>query len=234
MITKNEIMQLLSSKDCVTYISQLSREELAVLFGEELTILRGYDQNNPHHSLDLLNHTLGVMSDIYAQQLDREDTLCLALSALLHDVGKPAVAKLINNRTVYYGHPLASRQIASKLLRVYGFTDEQSRRILFLITYHDAFINFKLPEELVSKSPHLKAISPDSVTGQLRHIRQESEDKYQYTPTMDDFRLLMKLCAADATAQAEIVCQDGRIIDTRSTKLERIHTIEAIIDLLQK
>lgn len=230
MMNRNEIIQLLSDKNCVMHISQMTGDQLADSFGEEFRILKGYDQNNPHHHLDLLNHTLFVVSGIYDQQLPYEDTLCLALSALLHDIGKPVVAKFKDNRSVYYDHPLASRQIANDLLHAYGFTDNYIRRVLFFIGYHDAFINFKLLDEIDSnRNPYLKPITHSSVVKQLRRIQFESEHKYQYLPTINDFQLLTKLCAADAASQSETVYQSGRIIDTRRNKLDRIHSIDTII-----
>lgn len=230
MMNQNEIIRLLTDRNCVMHISQMTGGQLAASFGEEFRILKGYDQNNPHHHLDLLNHTLAVVSGIYDQQLPYEDTIYLALSALLHDIGKPTVVKFKADRSVYYDHPLASRQIADDLLHAYGFTDSQIHRILFFIGYHDAFINFKLPDEIGSCSnPHLKPITHSSVTKQLLHIQFESEHEYQYSPTINDFQLLMKLCAADAAAQSETVYQSGRIIDTRRNKLDRIHSIDVII-----
>ena len=230
MMNQSELIQLLSDKSCVTRLSQMTGDQLSASFGEEFRILKEYDQNNPHHHLDLLNHTLAVVSGIYDQQLPYEDTLCLALSALLHDIGKPTVAKFKDNRSVYYDHSLASRQIADELLHAYGFTDNYIRHILFFIGYHDTFINFKLPDEIAScRNPHLKPISHSFVTKQLLHIQSESEQKYQYFPAINDFQLLMKLCIADAAAQSETTYQNGRIIDTRRNKLERIYSIEVII-----
>lgn len=65
MMNQNEIIQLLTDKNCVMNFSQMTSDQLAVSFGEEFRILKGYDQNNPHHHLDLLNHTITVVCGIY-------------------------------------------------------------------------------------------------------------------------------------------------------------------------
>lgn len=144
------------------------------------------------------------------------------------------VAKAKGDRSVYYDHPLDSRQIANKLLRAYRFPDSQIHRILFFIGYHETFNNFKLPDEIEPYSnPYLKPINHASVTKQLQHIQFESEHEYQYSLTINDFQLLMKLCAADAAAQTETIYQSGRIINTRRNKIDRIHSIDAIIGSLR-
>lgn len=230
MLNKNKIIPLLSSKDGVMRISHMTTEQFVDAFGEAFRPLKGYDQNNPHHHLDLLSHTLTVVNNVLDLHLPYEDTVHLALAALLHDIGKPMVAKSKKDRTVYYDHPLASRKIADELLQSYGFDDNSIRRILFFIGYHDAFINFKLAEEIEPCSnPYLKPITHSSVAKQLQHIQFDSEHEYQYSPTINDFQLLTKLCAADATAQAETVYQNDKIIDTRRNKLDRIHSIDVII-----
>ncbi len=230
MMNQKEIINLLSDKTCVMRVSGMPREQLAELFGYEFSILKDYNQNNPHHHLDLLNHTLTVLSNVYDPSLSPDDGLCLALAALLHDIGKPATAKRKGNRTVYYGHPISSRSIADNLLHSYGFSEELIRRVLFFICYHDAFINFKLPDELSENTnPYLKPIAHDAVKNQIKHIQTESVRKYDYRPEINDFLLLLKLCAADAMAQAKTVCQNGRQIDTRENKLLRIHVIAKII-----
>ena len=230
MLNKNEIITLLTGKDGVMHISHMSAEQLVDAFGEAFRPLKGYDQNNPHHHLDLLSHTLTVVKNVLDHRLSYEDNVHLALAALLHDIGKPVVAKSKGDRTVYYDHPLASRRIADELLQAYGFDNNCIQRILFFIGYHDAFINFKLSCEIgYQKNPHLKPITYDSVIKQLHRIEFESQHEYRYMPTTDDFLLLMKLCAADASAQAETTYQNGRLVDTRCNKLNRIRSIEAII-----
>lgn len=234
MMNHREIIDLLFDSNCVLRISSMTNDQLADSFGHEFGVLKAYDQMNPHHDRDLLTHTLDVLDAIHYMNLLPDDMLCLALAALLHDVGKPATARLKQNRMVFYGHPNVSRCIADKLLHAYGFNQDTISRILFLIGYHDIFINYKLSSELTkTANPHLKAITKDTVAKQFQCIRIESVTKYSFYPTPNDYRLLLLLCIADAFAQAETVCINGIVADTRSNKLARLDSIMSFLPELK-
>ena len=235
MMKHREIIDLLLDANCVFRISNMTNDQLADSFGHEFGILKAYDQNNPHHDRDLLTHTLDVLDAIHFMDLPPHDVLCLALAALLHDVGKPATARLKQNRTVFYGHPDVSRSIADKLLHSYGFSEDIISRVLFLICYHDIFINYKLPSELTKTSnPYLRPITKDSVEKQLQYIQIESITKYNFYPTSNDQRLLLHLCMADAFAQAETVYINGTVTDTRNNKLARLHSIMSFLPMSER
>ena len=230
MINHREMIELLEDENCTLRISNMSREQLAELFGVEFSILKGYDQNNPHHDRDLLAHTLGVLDGIRALQLPYGDAFPLSVAALLHDIGKPETAQLKQGRTVFYGHSLAGRLMAERLLNAYGFGEDVIPRILFYIGYHDAFVNCKLPSEMEEPpNPYLKAISEKSVAELIHAIQNESETKYRFRPTKNDFCCLLRLCIADASAQAETVCMKGNVVDTRKNKIARLSRIMSLL-----
>ncbi|MGN1019220.1 MAG: HDIG domain-containing metalloprotein [Aristaeellaceae bacterium] len=230
MINPQEIAQLLSTRAGIASMNAMTRAQLTDLFGESVSRLQGYDQHNPHHHLDLLTHTTAVMASIDDTLLSPGDAQTLRLAALLHDVGKPDVAKDKDGRHVFYGHPGRSAEIAWQLLASYGYPDGVIRRVCFFIAFHDAFINFRLPEELTPQSnPHLKPIAPDPVAKQLRRIRREAETKYGYHPSPADITLLLHMVAADASAQADVAFLHGKVCDTRQNKLRRVRRLAGVV-----
>lgn len=92
-------------------------------------------QNNPHHCFDLLHHTLEVVKNV--------DTPELKVAALLHDIGK-VDTKTIDERTGYdrfFDHAYYSACAAQGYLSTHGFNKKEMDDILFLVKYHDIFMN---------------------------------------------------------------------------------------------
>lgn len=52
----------------------------------------------------------------------------------------------------------------------------------------------------------------------------------QYIPTLKDYQKLMKLCKADANAQAEVSFLNGKVVATRAGKLENLNNIEKVLE----
>ncbi|MDK2936575.1 MAG: hypothetical protein PWP62_1583 [Eubacteriaceae bacterium] len=100
----------------------------------ELLPLKNFDQKNPHHCYDLLNHT--AVSVAAAAQISE-----LKWVMLFHDLGKPACAKVDQDGTGhFYGHSRVSEEIARKRLNALRLPKEKIRKICLLIKYHDAII----------------------------------------------------------------------------------------------
>lgn len=50
-----------------------------------------------------------------------------------------------------------------------------------------------------------------------------------YIPTLEDYKLLLEICKADARAQSEEAIQDGKVVDTKKRKLETMEMIEEVL-----
>ena len=98
----------------------------------ELLPMKGFDQRNPYHKYDVLEHCVRAMEAI------RPVPAYLKLAALLHDIGKPEVFTIDENGIGhFYRHPQVGAAIARRVLgrlKADGFT---CRRIETLIHYHD-------------------------------------------------------------------------------------------------
>lgn len=96
----------------------------------ELDLIIDYDHKNPHHNLDVWEHTL------YALSLS-QPFLTVRLSLLLHDIGKPIVAKEIDGIRHYKDHQKASAVLAKEILERLGYDEEYTNKICYLIRKHD-------------------------------------------------------------------------------------------------
>ena len=103
------------------------------------------DQENPHHKLTIMNHTLEVMRNInqiaLEQNMSKEERGMLNLAAMLHDIGKlykdirkphpkkPGVYQ-------YIGHEKRSGEFANELLTRMAFPDDAKKFISTVISQH--------------------------------------------------------------------------------------------------
>jgi len=94
-----------------------------------------YDQNSKYHDLTLFGHTLKVLKGV--MNVDENYELELRWAALLHDIGKPDVAKLKpSGQNSYYDHEIKSREIAEDLLKRLKYSNDFIERVCILIKNH--------------------------------------------------------------------------------------------------
>lgn len=100
----------------------------------ELLPLRGFDQRNPHHCYDILEHTAAAAEAI-------PPIPALRLAALLHDVGKPrCFCTDADGVGHFYGHPKAGAQIAETVLDRLRSDKATRERVTALVLHHDLLI----------------------------------------------------------------------------------------------
>jgi tRNA nucleotidyltransferase (CCA-adding enzyme) len=100
-------------------------------FIPEIKTLEDFEQNNPYHNLNLLDHTLKSVQLI-------ENELHLKLAMLFHDFGKVKTQTTDENGiSHYYEHPSVSVEIASMILDRMKYDNDTKDKVLMLIGYHD-------------------------------------------------------------------------------------------------
>ena len=229
---KDNFLRMVNSHE-IRILLDLSKEELSHMFGNEFSMMKNYNQNNPHHCYDLLEHTIKTVEHIECSDISDHEKFCLRVAALFHDIGKPRVAKNKDGRTVYYGHSLESAKIVEPIIRDIGLCDIDIQQICFFISHHDDFISFKLENEITdTNNPYIKLISKETVKQQIISTQNKRRLNNEYVPEIYDFILLMKLCMADAKAQSKVVFLNGIEINSRSKKCERLDAIRKIIETL--
>jgi tRNA nucleotidyltransferase (CCA-adding enzyme) len=106
-------------------------------FIPEIKTLEDFEQNNPYHNLNLLDHTLTSVKII-------ENELHLKLAMLFHDFGKVKTKTTDENGiSHYYGHPKESVTIATNILKRMKYDNETIDKVITLIGYHDCTLENK-------------------------------------------------------------------------------------------
>lgn len=130
-LERNRLEQLLAD--------QPGHDELfAYLAGSpHFQVMLGYDQENPHHSKTLSEHTFAVL-DYINVFYEGENLLGMQLAALFHDAGKPfcKVWKEARGYYSYYGHEHVSAAIACHVLKELGYEDEFILHVVNMVSFH--------------------------------------------------------------------------------------------------
>ncbi len=132
-ISKERVAEELKKLLCGKDVRRVVLEETDVLGAvlPELVPLRGFDQRNPHHCYDALEHCAAVCEAVPPEPAIR-------MAALLHDVGKPDCFSMGDDGFChFYGHAERSAQIADPMLRRLRYDRESRERIVELIRRHD-------------------------------------------------------------------------------------------------
>ncbi len=97
----------------------------------EILPLRGFDQRNPHHCYDILEHSAAVCEAVPPEPV-------LRMAALLHDIGKPACFFLGEDGVGhFYGHAQRGAETADAILRRLRYDTAGRERITELVRRHD-------------------------------------------------------------------------------------------------
>lgn len=202
-----------------------TKDEVSVLIGETTAVMVSFDQQNPHHCYDLFLHTLHTVAGI-----KETAPALLRVAAFFHDIGKPLAAMEKQGRLVFYGHAQKSAKVAYPILKEMGYSDAEVKEICFYIKHHDDFISWVLPEEEYNREN--KYLVPITKKNMQKHIekflKKTAFDDFQ--PNKQSWENLLELCYADASAQADLVIQNGTIIDTKEHKLKKILALQKCVN----
>ena len=128
-MTYNELKEILLVDDVYLQLKKHEQEIFKLI--PELESCKGFEQNSKWHIYDVYEHILHVIS--YT-----EPNLCLRLSALFHDIGKPLVYKEDENKEGhFYNHWNESLNIFKKYQEEFELSSQEILLISNLIYYHD-------------------------------------------------------------------------------------------------
>ena len=126
---RDELSKLLVTPRCEFYIKKYFDIFLEVL--PELSLLENFNQNDPHHIYDALNHTLVSMKSI-------ENNLELRLAMLFHDIAKPfTYEKNSDGIATYKNHEIRGAEMARDILNRLKFNKKIIQKVTKLVEYHD-------------------------------------------------------------------------------------------------
>lgn len=138
---RDEFVKLMGGEDPVRGLRLLVTTGLAEQFLPELPALRMAIDEHAQHK-DVYEHTLAVVRNAMSLEGDSPDTL-LRITALLHDIGKPATKGTgPDGRVTFHHHEAVGARMAKKRLRTLRFSKDDVAEITHLIALHLRFYGY--------------------------------------------------------------------------------------------
>ena len=154
---RKELSGLLLGRDAARVLDEFF-DVLCVIL-PELAPMRGFAQYNPHHCMDVWQHTLRVLEGVPAQEP-------LRLAALLHDAAKPDTFVFDKNLVGHFpGHDIAGAAVAERVLKRLRCDGQTVREVTELVRLHMRPI---LPATERSMRRLLAAVGPEQTRRLLR------------------------------------------------------------------
>lgn len=172
---KSKIEKILTGNNVAESICK--NIELFLTLMPEIKYMFGFEHNHPHHHLDVWQHTLEVLNNLYVNDLE------LNMAALLHDVGKPFSYQDKEVRN-FHGHCEISCEITKKILTRLGYNKEFIQNVTYLVKTHDTIIepnNLDNNYEMVRKRLKLqyadaKAHHPDKIQKRIKILNNINDE----------------------------------------------------------
>ena len=97
----------------------------------EIQPMIGFEQHNPHHALDVWQHTVKAVVGVPPEKR-------LRLAAFLHDIGKPSTfTRDEQGIGHFYGHPSVGEQMTQDILRRMRYDNETIAHVAKLVALHN-------------------------------------------------------------------------------------------------
>ena len=132
---RDELTKILTSPDPARGFDLLHESGLIAVWIPELLEMRGCEQSPEHHPEgDVWVHTRLLLTHM------KNPSPVLALSALLHDIGKPRTSKTEpSGRIRFFGHEGVGARMAEEILRRLRYSNDEVSAITACIANHMAF-----------------------------------------------------------------------------------------------
>jgi poly(A) polymerase len=132
---RDELTKILTSPDPARGFDLLHESGLIAVWIPELLEMRGCEQSPEHHPEgDVWVHTRLLLTHM------KKPSPVLALSALLHDIGKPRTSKTEpNGRIRFFGHEGVGARMAEEILRRLRYSNDEVSAVTACIANHMAF-----------------------------------------------------------------------------------------------
>lgn len=148
---RDELCKLLVIPRADFYIKKYFEIFIEVL--PELALLERFNQNDPKHIYDALEHTLVALKVV-------EPKLELRLATLFHDIGKPfTVTKNADGTASYPNHSKKSADMAREIMNRLHFNKKIIQRVTKLIEYHD----FQVTDNEMRIKSFLTNLGPENI-----------------------------------------------------------------------
>lgn len=126
---KMEMDKLLMGDAVDEGLEYLSDSDLLTFMMPELTILKGFSQNDEYHHKDVWEHTKRALKASVKQ-------IEVRWSLLLHDIGKPYTKSVEDGRVHFYHHEVVGETLARSIMFRLRFSNEQRKKVSTLVFNH--------------------------------------------------------------------------------------------------
>ncbi len=124
-----ELDKLLMSSHPEIGLEFLARTRLLNFMIPELSLQVGYNQNNPHHDLELWEHTKKVV-------FHSPKEINLRWAGLLHDIAKPFVRTDREDRSNYIKHDMVAGEFVTRLAFYLKWSNDRREMVKNLVLHH--------------------------------------------------------------------------------------------------
>lgn len=177
---RDELSKILVQPNPSKAIRLLEETGLLKYIIPELEQLINVEQPTKWHSKDVWEHTLQVLDNIRPDLIDR-------LSALLHDIGKPATKQIIEDTIHFFGHAEIGSELAKEILRRLKFPNEIVESVAFAVgshmrptsydaTWTDSAVR-RFIRDMEDYLDHVLTLAEADITGGTPERREEGKEK---------------------------------------------------------
>ncbi len=132
---RDELSKLMVTPRAEFYIKKYFDIMIEII--PELALMEGFEQSDPHHLYDVLEHTLVSVKCI-------ETNLELRLAMLFHDIAKPfTFHKDENGLGTFKNHAIKGSEMTREILNRLRFNKKTIQKVTKLVEYHD----YNVPED---------------------------------------------------------------------------------------
>ncbi|WP_179948122.1 CCA tRNA nucleotidyltransferase [Geosporobacter ferrireducens] len=127
---REEFSKIITADKPSSYIRDMISVGLMKYIIPEIYGCIGFEQHNPNHDKDVLNHILDVLDHT-------EGDLILRLSALFHDIGKPQTFTMDEKGIGhFYTHHLRSAHMAEVIMKRLRYDNKSIEQVAILVREH--------------------------------------------------------------------------------------------------
>lgn len=113
----------------------------------EMGAMKGFDQRNPYHKYDVLEHCVRAMEIV---KTTPENEHHMKMAALFHDIGKPLTYSVDDTGMGhFYGHAAKSKELTDVIFKRLKVDNAFTERVGVLVEHHGLI--FKKDEKLLKK-----------------------------------------------------------------------------------
>lgn len=131
----DELVRTLKQANYINAIKVMKESGLLEEIIPEIKAQYGYNQNNPHHSFELWEHTQKVLENC------KDCDYITRFAALFHDIGKPSTQSTdeVTGFSHYYRHEEKGAEMTREILNRLRFANEEKKNISSLVEKHMDF-----------------------------------------------------------------------------------------------